>query len=131
MGIGKWLLGVFGKRKQSQSSPVAESAELSKPKQVLSSRAFFTPGGLDVQAERFADVMMERARGLIENGSKEQACAVLEVLVGARPEFGPAWHWLGVTLLQAGNLVRARQALENAKRLSPQNKEVDKSIFIL
>ncbi len=77
------------------------------------------------------DAMMERARGLIDSGSKEQACEVLEVLVRAKPEFGPAWHWLGTTLVHTGDLVRAREALEKAKRLSPHNTEIDTSLGML
>lgn len=77
------------------------------------------------------DVMMEEARRLINNGNKEQACKVLEALVKAKPEFGPAWHWLGATSLRTGDLVRAREALEKAKRLSPHNTEVNESLHRL
>ncbi len=70
------------------------------------------------------DAMMESARPLIENGHNEEACEVLERLVAAEPRFGPAWHWLGLASMHSGRLVRARQAIEEARRLSPSDEEI-------
>jgi len=77
------------------------------------------------------DAMMETARGLIDSGRRNEACTVLREVVAAVPNFGPAWRWLGATLVHTGDLVGAREALEQAKRFSPRNPEVDRSLAML
>jgi cytochrome c-type biogenesis protein CcmH/NrfG len=68
-------------------------------------------------------VRLARADALARQGRGPEAVALLEGLVRAHPEHGPAWLLLGQVLLRARQAEPAERALTQAVRLAPETTE--------